>query len=381
MKKINIVFAAIALTGMISCGDSSSAGISGTIKNAEGKQIIFEKISNQNPVPVDTVKLDKEGKFHFDLPAGKKDFYRLNFGENQIIVLCTDSTENTEITADGKDIRGTYDIKNSTDSKIIRDFFNAFEPINKKRIELENKSRGINFADTALITSMRNEMTTIYKQVSDLTHSYIDKYKTSAALIILIDFLNPETDIDYLKKIEKAIGTAMPNSTYHNHIATKVSQLEYQLNLMKEQQAAMNNSLKAGVEMQDIVLPNPEGKVMKLSDLKGKVVLIDFWASWCRPCRAENPNVVKLYKQYKSKGFEVFSVSLDKEKEDWKKAIADDGLVWPNHVSDLGHWNSIVVKQFGINSIPFTVLIGKDGKIIDKGLKGEQLAAKLEELL
>jgi thiol-disulfide isomerase/thioredoxin len=132
--------------------------------------------------------------------------------------------------------------------------------------------------------------------------------------------------------------------------------------------------------MPDIKLKNPEGKEIALSSLKGKLVLIDFWASWCGPCRKENPNVVRLYNAYKNKGFEIYSVSLDEEKEKWVKAIEKDGLKWI-HVSDLGGWQSSVCSQFNISSIPFTILVSKDGKIIAKGLRGKELEDKVKEIL
>ena len=130
----------------------------------------------------------------------------------------------------------------------------------------------------------------------------------------------------------------------------------------------------------DIVLVSPNGKTVKLSKLKGKMVLIDFWASWCGPCRKENPNVVRLYNQYKAKGFTVFSVSLDQDAEAWKKAIASDGLIWPNHVSDLLGWQTPLVQLYGFEGIPHTVLIDQEGKIIGTGLRGESLEQKLKEL-
>jgi thiol-disulfide isomerase/thioredoxin len=131
----------------------------------------------------------------------------------------------------------------------------------------------------------------------------------------------------------------------------------------------------------EIALKSPEGKVIKLSSLRGKYVLIDFWASWCGPCRKENPNVVRLYNKYKNKGFTVYSVSLDKDAAAWKGAIASDGLVWPNHVSDLLHWNSPMPALYGFQGIPYTVLVDKEGKIIATGLRGETLEQKLSELL
>jgi len=131
----------------------------------------------------------------------------------------------------------------------------------------------------------------------------------------------------------------------------------------------------------EINLPTPDGKNIPLSSLRGKVVLIDFWASWCGPCRAENPNVVKLYQAKKDQGFDIYSVSLDKDKNAWIKAIEKDGLAWPSHVSDLGYWNSSVVKQYGFQGIPFTVLVDREGKIVAKGLRGPQLEEAVTEYL
>ena len=114
--------------------------------------------------------------------------------------------------------------------------------------------------------------------------------------------------------------------------------------------------------------------------MRGKVVLIDFWASWCGPCRRENPNVVKLYEKYKDKGFEIFSISLDKDKTAWIKAIKDDNLKWTNHVSDLKYWSSEAAKLYGVSSIPSTVLIDKEGRVIAKNLRGRDLELKMKEI-
>jgi thiol-disulfide isomerase/thioredoxin len=131
----------------------------------------------------------------------------------------------------------------------------------------------------------------------------------------------------------------------------------------------------------DIQLADRDGKILPLSNLKGKVVLLDFWASWCGPCRHENPNVVRAYNQYKDKGFTVFSVSLDQSKDKWLAAIAKDGLAWENHVSDLKGWGSAGAALYQVRGIPATFLLDKNGKIIAKNLRGSALEDKLKELL
>jgi thiol-disulfide isomerase/thioredoxin len=131
----------------------------------------------------------------------------------------------------------------------------------------------------------------------------------------------------------------------------------------------------------EINLKSPDGKLIALSSLKGKVVLLDFWASWCRPCRAENPNVVRLYNKYKDKGFTVYSVSLDQNKDKWMAAITQDQLTWSNHVSELTGWKSSAGNKYGVSSIPKTFLINKKGEIIGYDLRGNELGKKLSEIL
>lgn len=137
---------------------------------------------------------------------------------------------------------------------------------------------------------------------------------------------------------------------------------------------------KVGEKAPELEFRNPDGKLIKLSSLRGKVVLIDFWASWCRPCRVENPNVVRVYNKYHAKGFEVFSVSLDKDKNAWVNGIKQDGLIWSYHVSDLLFWQSKAAAIYGVRSIPHTVLIDKDGTIIAKNLRGQALELALEQI-
>ena len=140
------------------------------------------------------------------------------------------------------------------------------------------------------------------------------------------------------------------------------------------------NATAIGEIAPDFTAPNPEGQLLSLKDLKGKVTIIDFWASWCRPCRVENPNLVRLYKRMHDKGLEVIGVSLDKSKSSWLRAIEDDGLVW-NHVSNLKYWQDPIAKLYSVRGIPAAFVLDKEGKIVAKNLRGRQLDAKIEELL
>jgi thiol-disulfide isomerase/thioredoxin len=145
--------------------------------------------------------------------------------------------------------------------------------------------------------------------------------------------------------------------------------------------------LEIGNTAPELKFLSPEGKTIALSSLRGKIVLIDFWASWCPPCRLENPNVVSVYNEFKDKnfkggkGFTIYSVSLDRTKEAWVKAIADDKLSWPNHVSDLKYWNSEAGAIYGVDAIPTNFLIDGNGKIIGKSLRGAALRNALQQIL
>lgn len=346
-------------------GDSASVVLEGKINHPVADEpVLLEEIGPAEVTTVDTLRVAEDSTFRYGLQDVAPGFYRINFYGRQYVNLILDD-ESVHVTADGNQADGLATVEGSTDT----DHFNAVNEI------MQNMQTQINDMNADYLkaradgdSETMSEIEQQYKQIEEENSVNIkDKIKemgTSLAVFYAVNYLDAEQEFTFLKELADTFQVARPDSRYTQQFVEQVNSL---------------SQLAVGMSAPDIALPNPEGDTVRLSSLRGKYVMIDFWAAWCKPCRMENPNVVRLYDQYKDQGFEIYGVSLDRTKDAWVEAIADDNLTW-KHVSDLQYFNSEAAALYSINAIPATVLLDKEGKIIAKDLRGEALEAKLAEI-
>jgi len=316
------------------------------------------------------IELKKDNTYAKTVHLTEPAIMQLDFFGMQRVNLMVDRST-IEVQVDGNSQQGAVSIKGSPDHDLYAKVQTMYQSIPEapelKKIE----------ADFQVAAEAKNEpklfqlRAEYVKQMEALKNKIIDVLRQAPASLALYNILQDQNVVDRDKNMDLFISSlAKFQKSWPSFHYTK--ELEEMVTRMKV--------TAIGQMAPEITLPNPSGDTIKLSSLRGKYVLVDFWAKWCGPCRQENPNVVRAYHKFKSKGFEIYSVSLDKNKEDWLKAIKDDGLEW-THVSDLKYWNSIAARDYNITGIPFSILLDKDGKIIAKNLRGAALDEKLTEVL
>lgn len=345
------------------------------IEGAGGSMAYFDRFENNRPIRVDSVKLNDAGEGTIRVPAMPLDFYRIAVGQEQIIVAL-DSAESLTIEAKMGALNVPTTISGSPHTDALYEFYAKSTAFDEERERLRAAISGS--SDTALIGKFNAMNARFYEECK----AFVQAHESSPVALTALGKLNMQQELPLFKQVRESLRKTMPRSGFFAMFRDQVDRLEQQeiaIKMQEEEQKRLSNLLPIGTEAPEIRQQTPDGKTLALSELRGKVVLIDFWASWCRPCRIENPNVKKVYNKYASKGFEILGVSLDRDHASWVKAIKDDGLPW-KQVSDLGFWNNAAAQEYGVSSIPFTVLIDREGRIIEKGLRGDELDGRLKEL-
>ena len=358
MKKTILI--SLAFLPFVACQQKTeSVTINGKIANPqEGKMIYLARLTNEGSEIKDSTKTDKEGNFSLTVKNTEPNFYGVNiYGIQQGQFILNDSPITIEAAGSQN---GNFKVIGSTDNDLLEEYNKFAKDISEK---IQTYERAYETTDDEQFRKETKEKyDALVSESTENLKKLIEKAGTSFAVFPMLQYIDIEKDFVFLDKTHQKFNAQYPQSPYV---------LAFGKALDAHRKTAI------GQTAPEFSLKSPEGKQLSLASLKGKYVLIDFWASWCGPCRQENPNVVKVYADFKDKGFEILGVSLDRDQKAWTEAISADKLAW-SHVWDE---NNTVSTLYNVSGIPMTYLLDKDGKIIAKNLRGEQLRKELEKLM
>lgn len=363
MKKILLPLAAIALA-VTSCNTTPKYTVAGTV---EGEQAGTVYILKRDAGVVDTLAKAQitEGKFNIEgtveditnayfAVEGKRGGVPV-FLENKNFTVALNTENFGDSKVEGTEIQtlaNQFGVISNDLRKLQTDLYKEYSAASQAKDTTKMKEIETTFEEAAKVASAKED---------ELIKANPDSYVSAYVITTKMSGLDVEELVVKFNQLGEAAKATVPGQK----IADRIAKLE---------------TVAIGKVAPDFTLATPAGDSLSMHSIKGKVKLIDFWASWCGPCRGENPHVVKIYEEFHPKGLEIIGVSLDRDKDAWVKAIADDNLTW-NHVSDLKFWDSEAAKLYAVNSIPHTVLLDENNVIIAKNLRGDELKAKIAELL
>jgi Thiol-disulfide isomerase and thioredoxins len=366
---------------------NNSVSISGTIINpAIDSYIYLDELKGDGLKPVDSIKVTSEGSFRFKKDVTQPSFYLLKSNNNDFLTMLLEPGEKITLKVKRDSLNEPVSITGSKGTELMAEYNKNLQATIKKMTGLHNiYEQNSDKPDLPKLIESLDSLANIYlNEINIYTKKYIDDNLTSLVSLVAlyqqvapsVYVMNPAKDMKYFLKVDSSMFSLYPTYEPVVSLHEQVKELAAKVN----GDSVASPASESGVVAPDISLPTPEGDTIKLSSTRGSIVLLDFWASWCTPCRKENPNLVTVYNMYHKKGFQIYQVSLDKTRDAWLKGIQDDHLDKWIQVSDIQYWNSIVVPLYKIESIPANYLLDKEGHIIASNLRGERLQTKLAEL-
>lgn len=379
MRKLTSVILLLVLFSSCNmAGGSDKYSIQGTVKNHAAKSVILEKLGLQKITVVDSSTVDDKGFFKME-GVSESGFYRLKLDAQTFFLFLLEPAK-YQVEIDPK----SAELIKISGSKQNDEFQKAYQQLNTAQRDMQ----GWQMAYQVYSQQHAGADTMMYvqQQLQGLAAKFesmiTDSSKAAKSPLVALFYVTngpldrfPKENLAIVERLEKEL----PKSSYTTEFRDIYNKYLEQEKLAAS--APKPQDVSVGSMAPEIDLPTPEGKNIKLSSLKGKVVLLDFWASWCGPCRVEMPNVVAAYNKYKDKGFTVYSVSLDKDAAAWKKSIGSLGMTWENQVSDLKFWQSAAAATYGVQGIPAAFLLDREGKIVATNLRGAELDRKISELI
>ena len=340
--------------------------ISGIVRFANNEYIFLEKQTPEGYLRIDSARIDSERRFTLELPKGIQEIYRINFFGLQKVNIVA-AREDLEIEADGINPDGYFFGKGSPEMDVISKVNQLVKNYNTSEQIIKQKMLSAQtYKDSVAFFNLNDSLQNLNNIFIGKMKEFIRNEKGSlTGLMLLKDHFQIEPYLDFY---DEQIKFVLENSGDHWQLK------ELETNYLKIRKVSV------GAIAPDFQLPDPKGNEVNLSDFRGKYLFLDFWASWCQPCRMENPDYVNVYDRFKGDQFEIFGVSFDRKKENWLKAIDYDGLEWI-HVSDLLYFDSEMIDLYNITSVPTTFLLDPEGVIIAKNIRSQELENMLEERL